>query len=116
MHVSGARDGVSRGSRNHAWNWCSGFDGCICEIVSGGLVTNWCARAGCESISSSMSDVGVDTPNSAAASLPRDAAVLDCVDAGSGVSVLEILGFEPSGISPGATGEPLVVRIKTVPR
>lgn len=63
-----------------------------------------------------MSDVGVDTPNSAAASLPRDAAVLDCVDAGSGVSVLEILGFEPSGISPGATGEPLVVRIKTVPR
>lgn len=45
-------------------------------MVNGGLIPNWCARAGCEISSSCITDDGVDVPERAMSSTRWEAADL----------------------------------------
>lgn len=101
VHVSGAEDGDSRGSRNQVWNWWSGLDGCIWETVRGGLLTNWCARAGWATISASIVESGVETSERSCSAMCSG--TLGAGDEGSLVSVAVTLRSGVASMSPGAT-------------
>ena len=85
VHVSGAEDAGSRGSRNQVLNWWRGLVPWIWEMVSGGLVPNWWARAAWERTWVSVVEVGVEVSELGGLVVPS--------------------GASPSGaMSPGATG------------
>jgi hypothetical protein len=107
VHVSGAEDGDSRGSRNQLWNWWSGLDGCIWETVRGGLLTNWCARAGWATIWRSIVESGVET--SVRSSSAMSSGTLGAGEEGSLVSVAVTLRSGVASMSPGATGRVLEI-------
>lgn len=80
------------------------MDGWIWEIVSGGLETNWWARAGCESTWASVAELGVEVSERRAWACARRVGVDDKpVEEGSAVSVALILRSGVATMSPGAT-------------
>lgn len=97
MHVSGAEEAGRRGSRNQVLNWCSGFVPWIWEIVNGGFVPNWWARAACERTSVSVVEFGVEVDVRRASRVVVGAGI--AWGCGSGVGSLEV-----GAMSPGATG------------
>jgi hypothetical protein len=97
VHVSGAEEAGRRGSRNQVLNWCSGFVPWIWEMVKGGFVPNWCARAACESTSVSVVEFGVE------AAVRRASAIWFAAAGAAGGWGSGVASFEVGAISPGAT-------------